>query len=113
MDPELLAQAVTKLEVVDIRFKCLSTKHVSAICSAMRESSPLKRLNLSQNNLSLVGAWDAHWVKGPNEYFTKAQFEPGSRARSLLLSPPDATEHKDCIRNCISSHYIRHCNTVV
>lgn len=55
VDPELLALAVTKLEVVEFkaqdlsRFKCLSTNYISAICSAMRKNSMLKRLNLPKS----------------------------------------------------------------
>merc|ERR1719509_190870 len=56
VDPELLAQAVTQLEEVELVDTDLTPQQVTAICTAMSGNSMLKALDLSDNNLSLVDA---------------------------------------------------------
>jgi len=56
VDPELLAQAVTQLEGVDVVGTTLTPQQVTAICTAMTGNSQLKTLDLSGNNLSSVDA---------------------------------------------------------
>jgi len=56
VNSDILAQAVTQLEEVVLRDTHLTTQQVTTICTAMTGNSKLKKLNLSQNNLSSVDA---------------------------------------------------------
>jgi len=52
VDAEVLARAVTQLE--EVYFDKLTCHQVTAICTAMKDNSKLRKLNLSYTNLSLV-----------------------------------------------------------
>jgi len=58
LNPELLAQAVTKLEEVRIGYNPLTPEQFTAICLAVKGNSQLKTLHL-YNNICSLGSVDA------------------------------------------------------